>query len=72
MTGPEAALIARSEPALISADAAGCVPSKAVCVRFAPAEYERLAAVAAEQGVSIPEVLRLSWFLVERLETSHA
>lgn len=70
--GSEAALVARPEPALISAEGAACAPSKAVCVRFAPDEYARLAAVAAERHMSIPEVLRLSWSLIERLEATHA
>lgn len=66
-----AATIASSEPALISVPALAGTPSKAVCVRFSPAEYERLKAIAAERHLSIPEVLRLSWFLIERLEASH-
>lgn len=66
-----AASVARPEPDGISPAAPACRTNKAVCVRFSPAEYERLAAVAAERHLSIPEVLRLSWTLIEHLETSH-
>lgn len=67
-----AASVARSEPAALTQPDSGSVRTKVVGVRLTEAEYDALAAVAAVQGVSIPEVLRLSWFLVERLETSHA
>jgi hypothetical protein len=65
-----AAMLARSEPAPISEPDSGSAKSKPVCVRFTPSEYDALAAVAAERGMSIPEVLRLSWSLIERLEAT--
>jgi hypothetical protein len=67
-----AASVARSEPAALTQPDSASVRTKVVGVRLTETEYDALAAVAAVQGVSIPEVLRLSWFLIERLETSHA
>lgn len=65
-----AASIARSEPAALTQPDTAAARTKVVGVRLTEAEYDALAAAAAVQGVSIPEVLRLSWFLIERLETS--
>jgi hypothetical protein len=67
-----AASVARPERAPLTQPDTAAARTKVVGVRLTEAEYDALSLVAAVQGVSIPEVLRLSWFLVERLETSHA
>lgn len=73
MSAPEptqAALIAHSEPAALTQSDVAATRTKVVGVRLTEAEYASLVAIAAERHMSPPEVLRLSWFLVERLETS--
>lgn len=66
--GAGAALVACPERAALTQSDTASVRSKVVGVRFTEAEYDALAAVAAERGLSIPEVLRLSWSLIERME----
>lgn len=68
--GAGAALVACPERAALTQSDTASVRSKVVGVRLTEAEYASLVAIAAERHMSPPEVLRLSWFLVERLETS--
>ena len=58
MTSPNRSSVVAPEPALISG-------SKAVCVRFSHEEHAVLAAEAASHNVTVPELLRLSWHLMQ-------
>ena len=68
MTGDTATSVQAPERALISVPDIAPTASKAVCVRFSPAEHADLAAAAADRGLSVPELLRRSWHLAQHVE----
>lgn len=65
MTGPEAASIARSEPAALTEPDTSRVRTRLVGVRLTEAEYVELQAAAARFGTSMPDMLRTTWFALK-------